>query len=296
MPKTPKSKTSGSAKSKRKGSEKKKAAKKGTGQTMAHLADKYDLYQRSVQSPEHEVWFFNRVFKREFGRAPSLLREDFCGTAIVACEWVRRRPGKASYAVDLDPTPLRWGEQYNRGRLARSEQERVRLVVDDSCKVKGPKADIVAAQNFSFQCFKDRVSLRTYFQAAYKNLAKEGLIVLDMLGGPEVIEEGKEEVKEFPGFDYVWEQKRFDPITHDCEFAIHFRFPDGSRLNRAFRYDWRLWSIPEVRELLVEAGFSRADVYWEDTDSDTGEGTDTYRRRERGTADPAWVAYIVGVK
>ena len=80
------------------------------------------------------------------------------------------------------------------------------------------------------------------------------------------------------------------------QFCIHFRFKDGSALSRAFQYDWRLWTLPEIRELLIEAGFERADVYWEGTDKETGEGTDVYRRREHAESDPAWIAYVVGVK
>ena len=64
----------------------------------------------------------------------------------------------------------------------------------------------------------------------------------------------------------------------------------------AFQYDWRLWTIPEVREVLLEAGFDRADAYWEDSDARSGEGNGVYRRREHGSSDPAWNAYIIGVK
>ena len=52
---------------------------------------------------------------------------------------------------------------------------------------------------------------------------------------------------------------------------IHFKFPDGSRIKNAFSYDWRLWTLPEVQELLAEAGFDRITVYWQGTDEETGE-------------------------
>ena len=35
---------------------------------------------------------------------------------------------------------------------------------------------------------------------------------------------------------------------------------------------WRLWSLVEIKELLLEAGFSRVRLYWERTDEDD-EGT-----------------------
>jgi hypothetical protein len=57
-----------------------------------------------------------------------------------------------------------------------------------------------------------------------------------------------------------------------------------------------MWTIPEVREVMLEAGFDRADVYWEGTDEDTNEGDGVFTKAEQGESDPAWNAYVVGVK
>jgi hypothetical protein len=275
----------------------KRRAKKRTKQpTMAQLADRYDLYLRSVQSPEHEIDFFRKAYRRTYGGLPKNLREDFCGTAAVCCEWVRGHPERSAIGVDIDPVPLAWGREHNLGGLPEVARTRVTLLRDDARRVHGPKADIVAAQNFSFQCFTTRPELKRYFKAAHGNLARRGLLVLDLMGGSEVLEEDREEVKSFRSYKYVWHQKRFDPITHHCEYFIHFRFPDGSALEKAFRYRWRLWTIPEVNELLTEAGFRRVDVYWENSNRRTGRGNDVYRRREHAASDAAWVCYIVAVK
>ena len=110
------------------------------------------------------------------------------------------------------------------------------------------------------------------------------------------MEDDREEITDYGDFEYVWDQHAFDPITHHGTYKIHFRFPDRSRIDDAFVYEWRLWSIPEVSEVLVEAGFDRADVYWEDTDPESGEGNGYFRKQKRGECDPAWNAYIVGVK
>jgi hypothetical protein len=268
---------------------KRKRNNKGAGMSMAALADKYDLYQRAVQSPDHEAWFFNKIYKKEFGKNATVLREDFCGTAAVCCEWVKNKPKRIAYGVDLDPEPIDWGLENNLPLISKTAQERVTLVVKDSCKIHGPKADVVAAQNFSFQLFMTRKELLGYFKAAYRNLDKKGVFFVDMLGGSEVLEEDHEEEKRYQGFDYIWEQIRFNPISHVCDFAIHFEFPDGSKIEKAFFYHWRLWGIPEVRELLLEAGFKRADVYWEGED-------EVFRKRETAPSDPCWICYIVGVK
>ncbi|MBI1372691.1 MAG: class I SAM-dependent methyltransferase [Phycisphaera sp.] len=267
---------------------------------MAKKADKYALYLASVQDPEHEVWFFHRVFKKEFKRTPLVLREDFCGTAAVCYDWVKKSKEHRAIGVDIDPEPLNWGREHLAPLIKAKQLERVTLLQDDVRKVQGDKADMVGAQNFSFWCFKDRQTVTDYFRTAYANLKDEGIFLLDMMGGSETLEEDRKEssdkeTEDGKKFEYVWEQERFDPITHDCRFHIHFKFRDGSRMKRAFTYEWRLWTIPEVREMLLEAGFGRVDVYWEDTGED-GEGNGNYRVRKHAESDPAWVSYMVAVK
>lgn len=264
--------------------------------TAASTADRYQLYLRSVQAPDVDVQFFQRVYRSQFRRPARILREDFCGTAAVCCEWVKGNPEREAYGVDLDPEPLAWGQKHNLSKIPPAKQKRVHLVEGDVRTAVTPKADIIAAQNFSYCIFKTRAELRAYFLAAYKHLADQGLLILDLFGGYESLEDDKEEVTKHRSFEYVWEQHRYDPITAHGLFKIHFRFKDGSVMQDAFQYDWRLWTIPEVREVLLEAGFERADAYWEDSDARTGEGNGVYRRREHGSSDPAWNAYIIGVK
>ena len=273
---------------------------------VAETADKYDLYLRSVQSPDHEVEFFDRVYRKEFDRRPRVLREDFCGTFAVCCEWVKSHKDRVAVGVDLDPEPLGWGRAHLLSRLKDGQQERVNLLQDDVRAVRGPKADVLAAQNFSFWIFMTRGELVEYFRKARANLADEGVFILDMMGGGEVLAEDSTDersINEKPlvdgnprKFKYFWEQARFDPISHRCSFYIHFRFRDGSEMKRAFEYHWRLWTIPEVRELLADAGFARSDVYWEGTDPDTGEGDGVYRRRAHAPSEACWVSYIAAIK
>jgi len=274
---------------------KKKRGERGKqSMTEAHRADKYALYQQAVQDPEHEVAFFERLYRRLFKRTPRVLREDFCGTFAICCQWAKKR-NRQAIGVDLDPEPLNWGRGNNLRNLPAEAQRRVELRQDDVRTTGGTKAHVLAAQNFSFWCFKTRDALRDYFARARKNLDKQGIMVLDMMGGPECMEEDREDVRNCGRFTYVWEQARFDPISHNARFHIHFRFRDGSELTKAFTYDWRFWSIPEVRELLAEAGFSESHVYWEGTD-ENGEGDNTWRKARRAPSEPAWIAYIAAVK
>ena len=51
--------------------------------------------------------------------------------------------------------------------------------------------------------------------------------------------------------------------------------------------------MPEIREILYEAGFTQVDIYWEGTDEDKNEGNGIYTPSDIGDADPGWVCYIV---
>jgi len=82
-------------------------------------------------------------------------------------------------------------------------------------------------------------------------------------------------------------------FDHAMECLIHFEFPDGSRMDRAFEYQWRLWTLPELQEILAEASFRRVQVYWEGTDPETEEGNGIYEPTRQGEADAGWIAYLV---
>jgi hypothetical protein len=263
--------------------------------TRAQRADRYELYQKSVNEPDPDIHLINRVFRTRFGRPPRSLREDFCGTAAAACRFVEIHPENRAWGIDLDPEPLEWAARHNVARLRPDQSARVKLIQGDVRDVGIDPVDVTVAFNFSYFLFLERADLRDYLRRARATLNPEGLLFLDAYGGADSQRTGEEE-REIDGFSYIWDQHRFDPIHHRVLNYIHFEFPDGSRMKRAFRYDWRLWTLPEIRELLAEAGFSASEVYWEGVDSRTGEGNDIFTRRERADDDPAWVSYIVGIK
>lgn len=264
--------------------------------TLAQQADPLALYQIAVQAPEVDVKFFRDIFFSVYEVEPRTLREDFCGAGAVCAAWVGADIHREAWGVDLHGPTLAWGRQNNLKALTLDARERVHLVEADVRHADVPLVDVVCAQNFSYCVFQTRQELREYFLKAWLGIKERGLFVVDLFGGYESIEDDKEEATEYDDFEYVWEQHRYDPINARGMYKIHFRFPDKSELFEAFTYDWRLWTIPEVREVMIEAGFDRADVYWEDEDPETGEGTGTYSLRGSGDCDPAWNAYIVGVK
>jgi cyclopropane fatty-acyl-phospholipid synthase-like methyltransferase len=254
--------------------------------------DRHRLYERAVQCPEADVRFLRRIFRQHYGRDPRLLREDFCGTAALAAEWVRTHPRNRAWGVDLDPEVLAWGWNHHVVPLG-PDMRRIRLLRADVRSVTEPKVDVVVAMNFSYFIFKKRPELVDYFRRVRHSVRRRGLFVVDIFGGWEA-QALRTETKRLPGFTYYWQQVRYDPITHETLFHIHFRLRDGRWIRRAFTYDWRLWTIPEVREAMEEAGFRGTEVYWEGTDHATGEGNGVFRRAEKATNCPGWIAYVVG--
>jgi SAM-dependent methyltransferase len=263
--------------------------------TKAKRADVFALYQEAVQDPEGDVALVSRIFKRHFGRPPRSLREDFCGTAAMACAWVRDHRENRAWGVDLDPVPLAWGREHNLAALRPEQAARIRLIRGDVMDVSHAKVDATVAFNFSYFVFKTREELVRYFKKARSTLRSDGVLILDLYGGADA-QRRMTETREHGHFDYVWDQDAFDPINHGAVDYIHCEFSDGSRIQRAFSYDWRLWGIPEVRDALADAGFSASETYWEQTDQRTNEGNGIYYRAQRAEDDPAWVAYVIGVK
>jgi len=263
--------------------------------TLSAKADRHALYELSVQEVSHEYDFINKTFRDIRGYNAHSLREDFCGTAKMCCEWVSHRVKNTAVGVDIDPEVLAWGKKHNLGKLKSDARKRITLLQSDVNQAKTKPAQVILAMNFSFQLFKQRESLRNYFKSVQKSLADDGVFFLDAFGGYEAYSETEEKTKH-KGFTYIWEQEAYNPITGDMTCHIHFHFPDKSRLRKAFTYEWRLWTLPEIRELLEEANFSKVTVYWEGTDEESGEGDGIYSPSLQGDADPSWVCYLSAEK
>ena len=154
--------------------------------------------------------------------------------------------------------------------------------------------DVTGAFNFSYWIFDQRVKLRCYFENVYDNLNPDGVFFLDAFGGFDAYRELQEST-EFDGFTYIWDQAQYFPVTGRMKTHIHFKFSDGSRMKKAFTYDWRVWTLPEIREILDEAGFRKSTVYFEYQDDD-GEGLGEWYADSRGKADATWVANIAAEK
>jgi SAM-dependent methyltransferase len=253
----------------------------------AQSVDPHELYEKSVQDPEPDVALLSRQFMRERGRTPRTLREDFCGTGYFCAAWIRSRRDRSAIGVDLDETTMAWG----RARHFNGIESRMTWRRADVRRVTAPRVDLVTAFNFSWCIFQDRPTLVRYFRHVRAGLKRDGLFALDLHGGPDSLAKMKDEHK-MGGFTYVWDQGALDALTHRTIRRIHFDFPDGTRLRDVYRYDWRIWMLPETRDALHDAGFARVDVLWEGYDA-KGEGNGVFRRVDHAENEDSWVAYLL---
>ena len=268
---------------------------KRSGATQAERADRHKLYEASVQNVAAEIDFVDAEFSKLRHREARYLREDFCGTANTSCEWVRRRAENYATGVDIDEQVQAWGEEHHLADLNENERQRIALINGDVMTISTPMQDMILAMNFSYWLFRERRELRRYFRRVLNSLADDGVFFLDCFGGYDAFRVLKERT-EHKKFTYEWDQAEYNPVNGHMRCHINFRFPDGSKLKQAFTYDWRLWTLPEIREVLAEAGFDRSIVYWQGWDDDENEGSGEFEAVESADADAGWIAYIAAVK
>lgn len=280
------------AKEKRKSSKSKSGSgKKKKFKLSARTADKHELYERSVQEVSADVKFIQRAFKKKNGRKAQSLREDFCGTAALCAEWVKKDSANTALGIDLHGPTIAWGMERHINPLGVERASRVRIIEQNVLDAVDETVDVCVAFNFSFCVFKERDSMLRYYKRVLEGLNEDGAFMLDIHGGPEAQIEVEEETNH-RDFVYVWDQGPMDAITAEAKRHIHFRFKDGSEQKRAFTYDWRVWTLPEMRDLLYEAGFSEVDVFWEGSTKD-GEGNGVFRRVTKAENEDSWIAYVV---
>lgn len=228
----------------------------------------FTLYERSVTNSPALLAFILAAYARRSSRSPRVLREDFSGSAALARHFAASSPGRRGIAVDTDPEAL-----------SHAAGPRMTLVLEDVRRA-GDRADIIAATNFPLGYWHTRRALVAYLRKARACLARDGLFLADIYGGQSALRTGRwTRTIKHPGeptFLYRWRQIEADPTTGLVRNAIDFgvmprvrpRAAAGVRgepkiewIKDAFTYHWRLWSMPELREALGEAGFGDVEFY-----------------------------------
>lgn len=266
--------------------------------------DKHVLYSAAVQSTDADLDFIDRVYRNKRHKQAHRLREDFCGTALLSVDWVERRRGNEAWGIDLDFPTLDWGRKYYIDRMEK-DAKKVRLMHENVLTAKTPPIDIAIAFNFSYFIFKKREDLKKYFASVYKALAPDGVLVMDIYGGTSAPTHCWEERvirnavtpdgDKLPRFKYAWEHETFNAVTNELLTHIHFKYRGAPWMRRVFTYDWRLWSVPEVREILEEVGFASSDAFSHGWGAD-GESDHVYRKRTKIINEKGWVGYVAAYK
>jgi SAM-dependent methyltransferase len=216
--------------------------------------NRFDCYELCVQSPADLVPFLRAVH----GSRPVTLREDFCGTAALSRHW----PGHA-IAIDSDAAVIAEARR-------RDAAPNVDLRCADCITSADEDAsDIIFVGNFSIGYIQDHRTLVNYLASSRSRLRSGGVFICDTYGGASAFKTGSVErthaAPDGSVVKYLWRQDSADPLTGRVRTSLHFRvIRDGEVIADhpdAFTYDWRLWSIAELREAMTEAGFAASEVY-----------------------------------
>ncbi len=223
----------------------------------APALSRYDLYRCCVQDAPRMVRFLLALH----GGDARVLREDFCGPATLSHQWALLSPDHAAVAVDRDEEPLTHAREAGRAVGVTDGQVAYRCVDVRSAR---DRADVVALFNFAICELHDRATLVGYLRHLRRCLRPGGVVVLDIYGGARAFVPGRirttARTDDGRTIHYQWQQVQGNPATGMVRNALHFRV--GARSwARAFEYHWRLWSIPELRDALAEAGLGCVEVH-----------------------------------
>jgi SAM-dependent methyltransferase len=266
--------------------------KRGTVPSQRAVPDRHALYELCAQNPARDA----RMLRALHAGEPRVLGEDFSGTGAISRAWAGLFPGARAVAVDHDPEVLA------RARGAPG----VKAVCADVMRVR-ERVDVIGVLNFSICELHDRARLVAYLAHARARLRRAGVFVADIYDGSDAFATGvvSQRVR-LPGrgparfVRYQWEQRHADPTTGRVVNAMHFTLPPTAsrpreRLQDAFVYDWRLWSVPELRDAMAEAGYAATEVFARTADATDADGnlyaSPVQDARELGDS---FAAYVVG--
>lgn len=231
------------------------------------------LYELCVQRPEAVVRLIRaamEIARPGIERKAGVLHEDFSGSGAVSRRWVAADPSALAVATDIDPAVLEFGRE----RAAAKGIDPHRLVwrsrdLRAACPSTEMGADAVFVGNFSIGELHTRGELLAYLRSARARLNPGGIFICDTYGGAAAFRTGLVH-RTHPGRSpgerllYTWEQRSHDPYTARVINALHFRIErDGEIISAhfdAFIYHWRLWSVPELRDAMIDAGFAATRV------------------------------------
>ena len=264
--------------------------------------DKYFYYTQSVQSAPHDAELLWKMYrksrpqKQASSSDPVILQEDFCGTAALCYEWAALDSRCHAVGIDLDRKALEWGKAHHTEEHSDDVEQRVTTICGDVLADHHIRPNVISAMNFSYFFIEERHKMLEYFRSSRNALQKEGLLVLDCFGGPAYQNAHLDKrVNVEEKFTYWWEVESFDALSHKMTCHLHYQRRGEAQRMRVFSYHWRQWSVPEITDILREAGFASIE-YWSEGLDKKGDGDGKYHPVKEEKNCEAWVCYIVAKK
>nr|KAJ3419242.1 hypothetical protein HK105_007214 [Polyrhizophydium stewartii] len=233
-----------------------------------------------------------RMAKRQAPPVARTFLEDFCGTAVLADAWAGMHATHEAFGIDIDPAVIAHARAQT---LQHAHSARVHVsvgnVLEPTAAYGVPPVDLIAALNYGVFYHHRRADLVKYLRRCADALNHGGVLIVDCFGGARVSSvEGRLFKRRFSDFTYFFEQKPMDALSSIVHVHLHFRFDDGSWLKNAFTYEFRVYTIREIREAMLEAGFARTFVWIDvadrasedDSDDEADEAGGTFKDRDAG--------------
>lgn len=232
---------------------------------------KHELYETTVQSGRKLVEFFRKEYKLIFLKLPHTFREDFCGTGKLCSEWCKLNFENRAVGLDIDQPTLDYGIKFNKNF------DSMELLNHNVLEPYNQETfDIICSLNYSHYILHKRKDLVKYFNNVYSGLNKNGIYILDFFGGSHIYE-----TKAFTSFKrkdyYQMFGEQVNILNNVTKCSLRFKIGNKKKFEPLFHYDFRVYTILELREALEEVGFNKFKVYVKEC---TEEESDDYHEYE----------------
>ena len=228
---------------------------------------KHELYQKSVQNVKKESEFFRKVYRMIFNKVPTSFREDFCGTGLLSCEWVKSNVLNSAVGIDIDQETLDWGIQNNINNLT-SGSDRIKLlnhnVLDEFDATQ--KFHIINSLNYSHFLLPQRKQIIKYFSNVVKNLDSKGVFIIDFYGGSHIYTDHKYQHSDTSDF-YEFSGKQMNIINNTSACCLNYKIKKN-KYKPLFSFNFRIYSIIELREAMEEVGLNSFKLFIKEMNDD----------------------------
>ncbi len=237
--------------------------------------NKHELYQRSVQNVHIEVEFFKKIYRMLFNKVPYKFREDFCGTGLLSCEWVKKDVQASAVGLDIDQETIDWGKENNINNLS-SGFDRIELfnhnVLEEFDTSKN--FDVICSLNYSHFLLNKRKDLVLYFSNVRKSL-KKGIFIMDFYGGSHIYTDHKYNRGDSDSF-YEFRGKQMNNLANTSICSLNYRLKK-KKYTPLYEFNFRIYSVIELREALEDCGFCMFKIYVKEIFDDEEDGYTEYQ-------------------